>query len=110
MQYGSLGPARADDITTLENVVVTASRAVETEEDTLAPVTVITKKEIERSQATSIADLLKTTPGLQIATYGGTGTATGIYLRGTKTAQTLVLLERSKNKTHLIQVLHLYSI
>ncbi len=83
----------ADDVYEMDNVVVTASRTAQTIDETLAPVTVINRKEIEQSQASSVPELLKRVPGMQIATNGGAGSTASIYLRGTKTAQTLVLLD-----------------
>ncbi|WP_263322369.1 TonB-dependent receptor [Endozoicomonas sp. Mp262] len=87
---------KAEDAYLLDKVVVTASRTAQTVDETLAPVTVITRKEIERSQAASIPELLNKTPGLQVASNGGTGSLAGIYLRGTKTAQTLVIVDGQK--------------
>ncbi|MDD7805901.1 MAG: TonB-dependent receptor [Endozoicomonas sp. (ex Botrylloides leachii)] len=86
----------ADNDRMLDEVIVTASRRAETAEEALAPVTIITRKQIEQSQATSVAQLLSRTPGLQIASNGGAGSLTGVYLRGTKTAQTLVILDGQK--------------
>ncbi|WP_211824974.1 TonB-dependent receptor domain-containing protein [Kistimonas asteriae] len=83
----------AEDVYEMDNVVVTASRTAQTIDETLAPVTVISRKDIEQSQASSVPELLKRVPGMQVATTGGAGSTTSIYLRGTKTAQTLVLLD-----------------
>ncbi|GAA4649506.1 TonB-dependent vitamin B12 receptor [Kistimonas scapharcae] len=83
----------ADDVYEMDNVVVTASRTAQTIDETLAPVTVISRKDIEQSQASSVPELLKRVPGMQVSTSGGAGSTTSIYLRGTKTAQTLVLLD-----------------
>ena len=83
----------ADDVYEMDNVVVTASRTAQTIDETLAPVTVISRKDIEQSQASSVPELLKRVPGMQVATSGGAGSTVSIYLRGTKTAQTLVLLD-----------------
>ena len=76
-----------EEVTKLDKVVVTASRTAQSVDEALAPVTVITRKEIERSQATSVPELLNKTPGMQVATNGGAGSLPSIYLRGTKTAQ-----------------------
>lgn len=83
----------AEEVTELEEVIVTASRTAQTVDEALAPVTVISRKDIERSQATSVTELLSKTPGVQIGTYGGAGSTASIYLRGTTSAQTLVLVD-----------------
>ncbi len=85
-----------ETVNNLDDVVVTASRTAETTDETLAPVTVISRQDIERNQATSVVELLNKTPGLQVTTSGGPGSASGIFLRGTKTAQTLVLIDGMK--------------
>ena len=86
----------ADDVYRLDDVVVTASRTAQTVDQALAPVTVITRDEIERSQASSVVELLNRTPGMQISTAGGPGSQASIFLRGTRTAQTLVLIDGHK--------------
>ncbi|WP_062261355.1 TonB-dependent receptor domain-containing protein [Endozoicomonas arenosclerae] len=86
----------SEEVTKLDKVVVTASRTAQSVDEALAAVTVITREDIERSQATSVTELLSKTPGMQVAASGGAGSLPGIYLRGTKTAQTLVLLDGMK--------------
>ncbi|HEX7325440.1 MAG TPA: TonB-dependent vitamin B12 receptor [Rhodanobacteraceae bacterium] len=79
--------------TTLGQVVVTATRTAQTEDATLAPVTVITRAEIELLQPASLQALLDDTPGMAIANSGGPGKATSMFLRGTNADQTLVLVD-----------------
>ncbi|WOG26697.1 TonB-dependent receptor domain-containing protein [Endozoicomonas sp. 8E] len=86
----------SEEIIELEEVVVTASRTAQSVDEALAPVTVITREEIERSQATSVPELLSKTPGMQIEQSGGPGSKVGIFLRGTRTAQTLILIDGVK--------------
>jgi vitamin B12 transporter len=80
----------------LDTIVVTATRTARTADETLAPVTVITRKEIERSQAQSVADLLTGQPGIAIANNGGQGKATSVFLRGTNADHVLVLVDGVK--------------
>ena len=84
---------KLDNVHKLDKVEVTASRTAQTVDQALAPVTVITREEIELSQATSVTELLNKTPGMQITGYGGPGSKAGVYLRGTASAQTLVLVD-----------------
>lgn len=83
----------AEEVYKLEEVVVTAARIAQTVDETLAPVTVINREQIERSQAQSVTELLRTTPGLQITENGGHGSSTSIFLRGTNSNHTLVLVD-----------------
>ena len=74
-------------------VVVTASREAEAPFDALAPVIVIDRAEIERSLAPDVGDLLRFHAGIDIAQTGGPGQTTTIFLRGTNSNHTLVLID-----------------
>ncbi len=77
-------------------VVVTATRTAQTADETLASVTVITRADIERRQAQSVADLLRGEPGLSIINNGGAGKATQILMRGAESDHVLVLIDGVK--------------
>lgn len=77
----------------VEPIVVTATRTAQTVDDSLAAVTVLTRADIETSQARSIDELLAGLPGVQVANAGGYGKATSVYLRGTNSDHTLVLID-----------------
>ena len=79
--------------TQLDQIIVTATRTARTEDQTLAPVTVITRAEIELLQPSSLQDLLNDTPGMAISNQGGPGKVTGLFLRGTNADQVLVLVD-----------------
>jgi vitamin B12 transporter len=79
--------------TTLDPVIVTATRTAQTVDETLASVTVITREEIERRQALSVQDVLRGVAGLTIANSGGLGKATAVFLRGTEPDHVLVLVD-----------------
>ncbi len=79
--------------TTLPQIVVTATRTAQTEDQTLAPVTVITREEIELLQPASLQDLLDDTPGMAISNQGGPGKVSAMFLRGTNANQVLVLVD-----------------
>lgn len=79
--------------TQLDQIVVTATRTAQTEDQTLAPVTVITRGEIELLQPSSLQDLLNDTPGMAISNQGGPGKQTSMFLRGTNSDHVLVLVD-----------------
>jgi vitamin B12 transporter len=79
--------------TRLDQIVVTATRTAQTEDATLAPVTVITREQIELLQPSSLQDLLNDTPGMTISNQGGPGKLTSMFLRGTNANQVLVLVD-----------------
>ncbi|MGK0673869.1 MAG: TonB-dependent vitamin B12 receptor [Halothiobacillaceae bacterium] len=80
----------------LDDVIVTATRTVQTADATLAPVILITREDIERTQATSVAEALQSVPGVSIANTGGAGKQTSVFLRGTESDHVLVLVDGVK--------------
>ncbi|MBC3923180.1 TonB-dependent receptor [Pseudomonas lurida] len=82
-----------DDALKLPNVVISANRQVQARNDSSAANTVFTRDDIDRLQPTSLTDLLNRVPGVQIAPTGGRGSLPGVYIRGTKSAQSLVLVD-----------------
>lgn len=88
-------PVSADQ-NNLEPVIVTASRTAQTVDEALAPVIVIDRAEIERSQAVDIAELLRFHAGLDIARTGGAGSQTSLFTRGTESDHTLILIDGVK--------------
>ena len=83
----------AEESTQLEQVVVTADRKARTVDETLTPVTVITRKDIEKYQATDVAEVLRRVPGISITNNGGMGKVTSVRLRGTAANHLLVLID-----------------
>ncbi|HBK46046.1 MAG TPA: TonB-dependent vitamin B12 receptor [Xanthomonadaceae bacterium] len=88
-----VAPVLAADATDLGQVVVTASRTAQTQDQTLAPVSVIDRAEIERRQVASLPDLLRGEAGVSLASNGGPGKATSLFLRGTESDHVLVLID-----------------
>ena len=82
-----------DDALKLPDVLISASRQVESRSATSAANSVFTRGDIDRLQPTNITDLLSRVPGVQVAPTGGRGSLPGIFIRGTKAAQTLVLVD-----------------
>ena len=80
----------------LKAVIVTATRTAQTADATLAAVTVLTRQDIERSQAQSVGDLLGGLPGISLANNGGLGKTTSVFLRGTEAGHVLVLVDGVK--------------
>lgn len=85
--------AERDDALKLPDVLISANRQVESRTATSAANTVFTRNDIDRLQPTSVTDLLARVPGVQVAPTGGRGSLPGIFIRGTKAAQSLVLVD-----------------
>lgn len=77
----------------LSDSLITANRMVEQRSESSAASTVFTREDIDRLQPVDVPELLARVPGMQITRSGGRGSVTGVFLRGTKTAQTLVLID-----------------
>src|SRR5947209_5080841 len=74
-----------------ESIVVSTSLAPETSDEVTSSVTVIDRQEIAARQATNLADLLDTVPGLAVVQAGSPGQQTSLFTRGTSSVQTLLL-------------------
>ena len=77
----------------LPDTVVTATRSPQLLSASLAHTTLITREDIERSQATDLVTLLEREAGLQRTQNGGVGTTSSLFLRGAPSLQTLVLID-----------------
>lgn len=77
-------------------IVITASRAPETEAQTPASVTLIDQQRIERLDEPLVAALLRLTPSAAIATSGPSGSLTEVRIRGAEANHTLLFLDGIK--------------
>ncbi len=78
---------------TLPTLFVTADRVANDAAQISADTTVIGREEIEQSQKSSVADLLRDQAGIHVAATGGPGKATSVFIRGANSGQTLVLID-----------------
>lgn len=74
-------------------VVVTGSRITEPLADVLPSVSVISRQDIEKSQAPTLADLLRGEAGVEFARNGGPGSVTSFFLRGQQSVNTVILID-----------------
>ncbi|MND58259.1 Vitamin B12 transporter BtuB precursor [compost metagenome] len=86
-------PIDRDSALKLPNTLISANRQVEDRTQTSAANTVFTRDDIDRLQPSSVTDLLTRVPGVQVSRTGGRGSLPGIFIRGTKSAQSLVLVD-----------------
>jgi vitamin B12 transporter len=76
-----------------QTVVVSPTGIVTPVEQIASSVTVITAKDIERDQRRTLPDALSTVPGLNVVQSGGPGGQTSIFMRGTNSNHTKVLID-----------------
>jgi vitamin B12 transporter len=77
----------------LEQVIVTASRVPEPEDQSFFSVTVLTRADIEARQVSTVQDLLADLPGINIDSAGGLGQQSSVFMRGTDSDHTLLLVD-----------------
>lgn len=80
----------------LEPVLVSATRSEQSEVATAASISVITREQIERSGAATLAEVLSGAPGVQVSDYYGNGARTVVSMRGfgeNAAANVLVLVD-----------------
>ena len=85
--------AHADDAKTLDTIAVTANRNALPVKETLASVTVLTRADIEKSQAPDLVDLLARQAGIDMTRTGGPGSQNSLFLRGSNSNHALVLID-----------------
>jgi vitamin B12 transporter len=74
-------------------VVISASRMEQPLSEVLSSVSVITRQDIEKAQATTLADLLQGEPGFEFGRNGGPGTVTSFFLRGQNSANVALMID-----------------
>jgi vitamin B12 transporter len=81
------------DQSALTTVVVTASRVAEPIDQTFFSTTLLTRADIEASQVQSVQDLLAYVAGIQVDNAGGLGQQSSVFMRGTNSDHTLLLID-----------------
>jgi vitamin B12 transporter len=76
-----------------EEIVVSATRIETPINQVGSSVTVVTDEDIERNQQRSLPDVLQTVPGLNIVQTGGPGGKTSVFMRGSNSNHTKVLID-----------------
>lgn len=74
-------------------VVVSATRMEQPLSEVLSSVSVITRQEIDRSQAASLADLIQGEAGIEFGRTGGPGATTSFFLRGQNSTNLVILVD-----------------
>ncbi len=78
---------------TMNPVVVTATRTATTIDRALADVTVIDAQAIRDAGAAGLPELLRSAGGVEISQTGGAGSVSGLFVRGTRNSQSIVLVD-----------------
>src|SRR5256885_1010116 len=87
------GLDRASDADALRTIVVTATRIPTPELDVASSVSVVTAEDIAAREERTFAAVLKDIPGLNVVQHGGPGAETSVFMRGTNSNHTKVLVD-----------------
>src|SRR6476469_4702537 len=79
-----------------DQIVITASRAPESEAQTPASVTIIDRQRIERLDEPLLSALLRLTPSASVSTSGPGGSLTEVRIRGAEANHTLLFVDGIK--------------
>lgn len=77
----------------LPDLVITANRTPEPLSQTGSAISVISEDTLATSNPGSLADALRTVPGVDVSENGGPGGTASVRLRGANTGQTLVMID-----------------
>ena len=97
----SLAMAASTQAQTLEvnPMVISASRVAQPLSQVLSSVSVITRADIQKSQATTLADVLQGEAGFEFGRNGGPGTVTSFFLRGQNSANLALMVDGVRVQT-----------
>ncbi|MFM7332776.1 MAG: TonB-dependent receptor plug domain-containing protein, partial [Brachymonas sp.] len=77
----------------LKPVVVTATRTATQADELISEVVVIDQAQIAQQSGRTLAEVLTRLGGLQFSSNGGLGKASNVYIRGTETRHTILLID-----------------
>ena len=89
----SASPSPSPGESETEEIVVSATKIETPINEIGSSVTVITDVEMERDQRRTLPDALQSVPGLNIVQTGGPGGQTSVFMRGTNSNHTKVLID-----------------
>jgi vitamin B12 transporter len=85
--------AQSQVTTQLKEVVVTATRTQTRADDLVSDVVVLDRAAIEASTGRTLTEVLARSAGIQMTATGGAGSLSGIFIRGTETRHTILLID-----------------
>ena len=77
----------------LGKIIVTATKTEQYQAEIGSSTTVITEEELSKKSKTFVLDVLRDTPGVSVMQSGSFGGSASLYLRGSKTGYTLVMID-----------------
>ena len=97
--FTTISAAQAQPNSEFNPVVVSASRTDQLLSEVLPSVSVITRADLDRTQAKTLADALQGEPGFEFGRNGGTGGVTSIFVRGSDSKNIVIIVDGVKTQT-----------
>jgi len=91
--FFALSSVNAEEVQDVENIIVTESRIPTIVSESLSAISVITREDIERYQASDLYDLMARLPGVSMLRNGARGSATSLSIRGNQGDHSLFLVD-----------------
>ena len=91
--WGQQPPPQPGSGEQLEQVMVTAARVPEPEDQSFFSSTVLTRADIEARQVSSVQELLADLAGINVDSSGGLGQQSSVFIRGADSDHTLLLID-----------------
>ncbi len=79
-----------------DTIVVTANRTAQPLSRVGQSISVVDAEDLATRQTETVADVLRTVPGVTISRYGGIGSLTSVFIRGAESDQTVALIDGIK--------------
>ncbi|WP_439533841.1 TonB-dependent receptor plug domain-containing protein [Polymorphobacter sp.] len=79
-----------------DTIVVTANRSPQPIARVGQSISVVDSEDLRRRQTSTVADILRTVPGVSIIRNGGIGGTTSVFIRGAESDQTVALIDGVK--------------
>lgn len=80
-------------VTSLNPMVITAALVPRTADESLSSVTVLDEATLRRQDPTSLTDLFRGQPGVDVTSNGSFGKSSSVYIRGTSNDQNVLLID-----------------
>ena len=88
--------AAAETPNTENDIVISASRVETKRIETGSSITVFDEQYLQENQTRTVAEILRDAPGVSVASTGGLGKTTSVFIRGSHSSNTVVIIDGVK--------------
>ncbi|HVO00169.1 MAG TPA: TonB-dependent receptor [Steroidobacteraceae bacterium] len=92
-QAQQAAPAAASNDLVLSEIIITATRVAQPANEALEPIVLIDRAALEDSLASDVGDVLRFHAGIDLGRSGGPGQPLSLFIRGTKSDQSIVMID-----------------